>query len=142
VWSDTLLTAERQHLLRLLLWAALSIVAGTLVMVMLAARRARSPLLSHFAIQLVAWGIVFGTIAAVRWQGLHLRDLSGAARLERMTWLNIGLDAGYVAVGVTLVVAGRALGKRTSMIGAGAGVILQGLALLLLDLQFAALVSR
>ena len=145
MFADTLLDLERNHLLRLLFWAGLSVVAGTIVVVMLAARRARSPLLQHFAIQMIAWGIVFGAIAAVGWQGLHLRDVGGAARLERMTWLNIGLDIGYVGVGLALAVTAfmaRALGKRMSVIGAGAGVVVQGLALLLIDLQFAALVSR
>jgi hypothetical protein len=142
VWADTLLDAERQHLLRLLSWAGLSIIAATLVAVMLAARRVHSPLLKHFAVQMALWGIVIAAFASLGWRGLHLRDVAGAARLERMVWLNIGLAIGYVAVGATLAVTGRALGRRMSVVGAGVGLTVHGLALLLLDLQFAAVVSR
>lgn len=142
MFADTILDAERQHLVRLLLWAGLSILAGTLVFVMLAARRSRSPLLVHFAMQTAGWGVVIGAIAAVGWHGLHLRDLAGAARLERILWLNIGLDIGYVGIGLALAIAGRALARRMSVVGAGTAVVVQGLALLLIDLQFAALVSR
>jgi hypothetical protein len=142
VWADTLLSAERQHLLRLLFWAGLSIIAATLVAVMLAARSVRSPLLQQFAIQMAAWGILIGAVAALCWNGMHLRDVAGAARLERMAWLNIGLNVGLVGIGVVLALTGRALGRRMSLVGAGVGIVVQGLALLLLDLQFAAVVSR
>jgi hypothetical protein len=142
VWADALLSAEKQHLLRLLTWAALSIVAGTLVLLMLAARRARSPLLEHFAIQTAGWGVVIGIVAFFGWHGLHLRDVSGAARLERTVWMNIGLDAGYVGIGLTLAIAGRMMGRRLGAVGAGLGIVLHGLALLVLDLQFAVMVSR
>lgn len=142
MWADTLLDAERNHLLRLFVWSGLSIIAGTLVLVMLAARRSRSPLLTHFAIQMAGWGVVFAGIAAVGWHGLHLRDFSGASRLERITWLNMGLDIGYVGIGAALAIAGRSLGRRMAVVGAGAGIVVQGLALLLIDLQFAALMSR
>lgn len=142
MWSDALLAAEREHLLRLFAWAALSVLAGTGVLALLAVRRVRSDLLTHFAIQMTAWGVLCGLIGYAGWTGLHLRDVSGAARLERLVWLNIGLDAGYVAVGATLALTGRALGRRMSLVGAGTAVMVQGLALLLLDLHFAALVSR
>jgi hypothetical protein len=142
VWADTLFDAERQFLLRLFLWAGLSIIAATLIAVMLAARRVRSPLLQHFAIQMAAWGLLVAAVAGLAWNGLHMRDVAGAARLERLVWMNIGLDIGYVGIGLTLALVGRSLGRRMSLIGAGVGVIVQGLALLLLDLQFAALVSR
>ena len=142
MWSDIVLAAERQYLLRLLVWAALSLVAGTAVFALAAVRRIRSPLLDHFAIQMVAWGLVVAALAAATWQGLHLRDLAGAARLERFTWLTIGLDVGLAAVGVTLSLVGRAVGRRMALVGAGAGLIIQGAALFLLALQFAAVVSR
>lgn len=142
MWSDVILTAERQHLLRLLMWAALSIVLGTAVAAILAVRRARSPLLKHFALQMAVWGVVVGAIAAVRWNALHLRDVAGATRLERSEWLLIGLDVGVVAVGVALAVVARVLERRLALLGAGTAVIIQGAALLLLDLQFAVLVSR
>jgi len=142
VWSDSLLAAERQHLLRLLLWSALSIVAATSIFVILAARRARSPLLVHFALQTAAWGAVFGAIAIVQLGHLQLRDISGAVRLDRVLWMNIGLEVGYVLMGAAIALLGRALTRSMAAVGAGTAIVVQGLALLVIDLQFAALVSR
>jgi hypothetical protein len=142
VWADTVLRAEQQHLLRLMTWAALSILGATGVATTLAIRRVRSPLLTHFAIQMGAWGVVVAAIAGAGWSGLRLRDLSGAARLERLVWLNIGLDAGYVAIGATLALCAWIIARRIAPVGAGIGIIVQGLALLLIDLQFASMISR
>jgi hypothetical protein len=142
VWSDTLLRAEQQHLLRLLAWAALSIVAATALAATLAARRIRSPLLQQFALQMAAWGVVIGLTAAINFRGATLRDLACAARLERLVWMNVGLDAGYVGIGATLAITAWTLARRMSLVGAGVGIAAQGLALLVLELQFAAVVSR
>src|ERR1700742_762300 len=142
VWADIILSAERQHLLRLFAWSGLSIILGTSVVVMLTARRVRSPLLVHFAIQTIVWGVVVAFISGLAWRGLHLRDVGGAARLERLLWMRIGLDIGCVAVGTTLGITGRVVGRRMHMVGAGVAIVVQGLALLLLDLQFAGMVSR
>ena len=142
MWADTLLRAEQQHLLRLLFWAGLSVIAATVVAAMLAVRRIRSPVLVQFAGQMAVWGLVIGAIAAIEWQTARLRDVSGAARLERMLWMNIGLDAGYIAVGVALAGSAWYLARRLAGVGAGIGIILQGLALLFIDLQFAAVISR
>jgi hypothetical protein len=142
MWADTVLHAEQQHLLRLMVWAALSILGGTSVAATLAIRRIRSPLLTHFAIQMAVWGAVDGVIALVGWSNAHLRDLSGAARLERLLWMNIGLDVGYVAVGATIALCAWIIARKLGPVGAGVGIIVQGLALLLLDLKFASLISR
>ena len=142
MWADTFLRAEQQHLLRLLLWAALSILAATAVAAVLAVRRLRSPLLTQFATQMAAWGVAIGAIASVEWRLAHLRDFSSASRLERVLWMNIGFDAGYIAVGITLASAAWFLARRIGVVGAGIGIIVQGLALLLIDLQFAAVISR
>lgn len=154
MWSDSLLLAERSHLLRLLAWGVGSVVAGSLILVVLivAARRAArggeggdaagaSPLLTHFAIQTAAWGAVDLALAAAAWRGLAMRDAYGAARLDHMLWLNAGLDIGYVAVGVTLAVAGWLLGRRLGAVGAGIGVVVQGVALLALDAKFIAVIA-
>ena len=142
MWADVLLSAERQHLLRLFVWAGLSIVAGTILITVLLAKRIRSPLLAHFAMQSAGWGLIVALIAFFAWRGLHLRDVSGAARLERLVWMNTGLDLGYVGIGITLMVVGRLLGRRMSLVGAGVGIVIQGVGLFLLDLQFAGVVSR
>ena len=89
---------------------------------MLRLGRQRSPLLEHFGIQTAAWG----ADRARRWrssrqQSLALRDLAGATRLDRMLWLNIGLDVGYVLVGLTLVVLGWRAVRRLGLVGAGIG---------------------
>jgi len=57
-------------------------------------------------------------------------------------WLNIGLDAGYVLVGLTLAIVGWKVGRRLGLVGAGIAVVVQGLALALLDLVLAAQISR
>jgi len=138
MWSDTLLLAERAHLSRILLWGGASVVAGSLVLALLAIRRVSSPLLLHFAIQTAAWGAIDLFIALLARRGLAERDVSGATRLDRFIWFNNGLDVGYVAVGLTLALVGWNLGRRLGLVGAGMGIIVQGLALLVLDLRFSA----
>jgi hypothetical protein len=119
MWSDTLLIAERAQLLRLAVWSALSIVAGTSILALLAVRRLRSALLSGFAFQMLGWGI-----ALIAWCGISLhalvpRDLAAATRLERFVWISTGLDLGCVGVGVTLAITawrrrGRAAPARVT----------------------------
>ncbi len=141
MWSDTLLVAERAHLVRLLVWGAGSVLAGTLLLA-LVARRGNPPLLLHFAVQCAAWGAIDLVLVALAWRGLALRDVAGATHLDRLMWLNCGLDVGYVAVGVTLAWVGWAIGRRLGLVGAGAGVVVQGLALLVLDARFIAVMTR
>jgi uncharacterized protein DUF6992 len=142
VWADTLLHAEREYVARTFLWAALSIVSGTALAAFLAAQRIKSPLLSQFALQLAGWGLVVAAVGVLEWRGLHLRDLAGATRLERATWIRVGFDAGLVGMGAVLAGAARAMGRNAAGFGAGAGLALQGAALLVLDLQFAAAIAR
>jgi hypothetical protein len=142
VFSDTLLHLERAHLLRLLAWGALSVLLGTLLFALGQLGRRRSPLLLHFGLQHGAWGAVVLAIAGLGWRGLALRDVAGATRLDRIVWLNVGLDAGAVAVGLTLALLGWMLGRRLALVGAGMGVIVQGLGLAVLHLHFAGAIAR
>lgn len=142
MWADTLFTAERAHLLRLLAWAVASVLVGTALLAWLRGTRRQSQLLDHFAIQTVAWGAIDLVLALVAFQALDIRDLRGATQLDRTLWLNIGLDAGYILVGTTLLVVGWRLGRRLGLMGAGLGVIVQGCALAVLDLVLASQISR
>ena len=142
VWADTVLNAERQYVARTLAWAGLSIIAATGIAVVLAGRRIKSPVLAHFALQLGGWGLVLGLIGAMEWQGLHLRDLAGATRLERATWARVGFDVGVIGMGAVLAAASRWFGRSLAGMGAGAGLAVQGAALLLIDLQLVSAVSR
>ena len=142
MWADTLFLAERNHLLRLVAWGGASVLAGTALVLFLVARRVRSPLLQHFAIQTAAWGAIDLVIALVAWRGLEYRDLAGFTRLDRFLWLNVGLDVGYVAVGVTLALTGWKLARRLGLVGAGLGVVVQGLALLVLDAYLIGVLGR
>lgn len=141
-FASDLLEFERLHLLKLVVWAALSIVVGTAIIALLGKRRRESPLLLHFAIQSAAWGLIDLLIVWWAGRGLALRDLAAAVHLDRVIWLNIGLDVGYVMVGLTLAICGWRLGRRLGLIGAGMGVVVQGLALAVLDLQLSAVVMR
>jgi len=141
MWADTLLTLEQGHLLRLGVWAGISILAGTILLAVLTVRRLTAPLLQHFAIQTAAWGAVNALIALWAWRGLTMRDFAGTQRLLNILWLNTGLDVGYAAVGLTLVIVGWRWERRLGAVGAGLGVVLQGLALALLDLRLILLIG-
>lgn len=141
MWADTLLTYEQGHLLRLGVWAAISMLGGTVLLAVLTLRRLEAPLLKHFAIQTGAWGVVNALIALWAWRGLAMRDFAGTQKLLNILWLNTGLDLGYAAVGLTLVIVGWRWERRLGAVGAGLGVVLQGLALALLDLRLIVLIG-
>lgn len=86
--------------------------------------------------------MLVGGVAALWWSTTGLRDLAGAARLERLLWLTMGLDIGCVAAGTVLALAAWTFSRRLGGVGAGTAIAIQGLALLVLDLQFANTVSR
>ena len=142
MWADTLQAAERAHLLRMLVWAAASILAGTGVLAFLRTRDHGSDLLAQFAKASVGWGIGVALYAALQLQSIAPRDVGSATRLDRMLWLSVGLDIGAVAVGIALVVVGWRVGRRMKLVGAGMGVIVQGCALALLNLILAGQISR
>lgn len=142
MWADTLLAAERAHVIRLLVWGGGSVLAGTALLAWLHMGERRSALLEHFGIQTAAWGAIDLALGAMARASLAPRDLAAATRLDRLLWLNAGLDAGYVLVGLTLAVTGWKLGRRLGLVGAGLGVIVQGTALGCLDLLLASQISR
>lgn len=141
MWADSLLALERGHVLRLLAWAVACVFSGTLLFAYLTWRREAAPLLRHFAIQTAAWGAVIAAMSLLSWRGLALRDFAGLQRLLNLLWLNVGLNGGYVAVGVTIALLGWRLGRRAGLIGAGLGIIVQGLALLLFDMRLIGLIG-
>lgn len=142
MWADTLLAAERTHVLRVLVWGGGSVIAGTALLAWLHVGRRRSQLLEHFGIQTAAWGAVWLTLGALARAALVPRDLAAATRLDRVLWLNVGLEAGYVLVGLTLILVGWRLGRRLGLVGAGLAIMVQGAALALLDLVLASQISR
>ena len=142
MWSDTVLFAERAALVRLAVWGAASVVVGTALFAVLAVRRVRSSLLDGFAWQMVVWGALAIARVVEGMGALVPRDLAAATRLDRWVWLLIGLDAGLVAVGVTLAIVGWRVGRRLGMVGAGVGIFVSGAALLALDARFATILSR
>jgi hypothetical protein len=142
MWADTLEAAERAHLLRLVVWGGASLLVGTTLIVFLRVGRQRSSLLDQFGIQNAAWGTVEVLVARLGLRSLSIRDLASATRLDRLVWFSIGLEAGAVLVGITLVLAGWRVARRPGLVGAGLGVIVQGAALAVLDLVLAAQISR
>ena len=127
MWADTLLAAERAHLIRLDLWGGASLLVGTALLGLMRMRGHRSALLDHFGIQIAAWGAVELALALPGLHRLELRDLAGATRLDRMLWLNIGLDVGYVMVGLTLLVLGWRMARRWGSSAPGLAVDRAGL---------------
>jgi len=142
MWADTLLAAEGAHLLRLLLWGVACLLVGTGLLAWLRLGARNSTLLEQFAIQTAAWGTVEIALGALARTSLAVRDLAGATRLDRLLWLNLGLDAGYLMLGLALVILGWRLARHLGYVGAGIAIVVQGGALALLDLTFAIQISR
>ena len=142
MWSDTLLAAERSHLMRVAIWAATSAAFGMGFVTILTLRRLVAPIIFWFAVQTLVLGSLELIISAARWSALSMRDVSAATRLDRLTWLGVGLDVGLVAVGVTIITLAWTPRRRLGAFGGGLGIIVQGLGLLVLDLLFAAMLGR
>jgi hypothetical protein len=142
MWADTLLAVERAHLIRLTVWGGASLLVGSVLLGLMRLRGHRSALLEHFGLQTTAWGAIELALALMGSRRLELRDLAGATRLDRFLWLNIGLDIGYVMVGMALLVLGWRMARRMGLVGAGMAVVVQGSALALLDLVLANQISR
>lgn len=131
--------AERAHLWRVGSWGAANVAVGAALLA--ASGRDAHPGRRAFGIQSAAWGAVNATIAAValsRSGADSLATLGSALRAENglgdVLWLNLGLDAGYAAVGATLwIVASRGVANPAAWRGHGQAVLLQGAALLALD---------
>jgi hypothetical protein len=140
--GPALFALEHAHLHRLSIFAVASVAVGGAVLAWYRLRRSPSAFAQHFGIQSLAWGIV--NLAIVWWasRGLTERDVRGAVALDRVLWLNIGLDVGYAMVGATLVVCGWRLGRKLGLVGAGAAIIVQGVVLAALDAQLSAALVR
>ncbi|HEU4565674.1 MAG TPA: hypothetical protein VFS05_13530, partial [Gemmatimonadaceae bacterium] len=109
---------------------------------LLAARRSRAPFPLHFGIQTAAWGALILALVAGAWRSLALRDVIGAESLLRTLRINMGLDAGYIALGAALAAGGWLMGRRQGAVGAGMAIAAQGIALLVLDARFVAFLQR
>jgi hypothetical protein len=142
MWSDTLLAAERSHLIRVAIWAVTSAMLGTMFVAIIMVRQLVAPIALWFAVQTMVWGSLELIVSAARWFALSMRDVAGATRLERLTWFAIGLDIGIVGAGVTAALIAWRLKRHVGALGGGLGVVVQGLGLLVLDLTFATILSR
>jgi len=118
-------TVQRETLVTLGTWSALSIVSGGLGLML-----APDPFGRAIATQAVAWGAIDGGIAA--WGALQPGGVQDPARrqedLARLFGLNALLDVGYLALGAWL-----ASSERPDQRGHGTGVLIQGTFLLVLD---------
>ena len=76
MWSDTLLAAERCHLLRVILWAVTSATLGTILLLIITIRRVVAPVVQWFATQALVWGLLELVVAAASWRSLGMRDVS------------------------------------------------------------------
>jgi len=141
-WAADLLALEQLHTLKVALWGAASVVAGTVLVAVASRWRDRSSLLFHFGVQNVIWGIVAAAIALWWRSSIRLRDLHAAVALDRLTWFGAGLSVGAIALGVTLAVTGWRTGVRAGTVGAGIAIVVQGLAFMILQLQFSTTVVR
>lgn len=147
MWSDVLQRAEQLHLLRLCIWGALSILAGTTVLVI---GRQGSAFLKGFGWVCGLLGMVQLLIALAAYRGVPLRDISGATRLDRVAWLQLGLFLGLAAVGVTLAVTSRVMKGQEpassdaslTALGSGVAIALHGVALATLQLLLISDISR
>ncbi|HEU4642352.1 MAG TPA: hypothetical protein VFS44_07835 [Gemmatimonadaceae bacterium] len=133
MWSDTLLALERLHLERLAAWAGVSAILGTILLGVLVLRRARAPLVFHFAVQTALWGAAELLLAALRWRALAERDYAGAVRLAWSLRVAMGAEAICLIVGLTLAGVGWAITRRLATVGAGGAIVVQCAALLVLD---------
>lgn len=135
MWSDTLLLAERALVLRVFAWGGACAILGTTLLIFLAQQPRATRLLAHFATQTAVWGMFEVTGAVMWWRALAPRDIGGAERLDDRLWFLAGLESGIVVAALAVIVIAWRRGKQLSILGAGTAIVVQGLALFLLNLH-------
>ncbi|WP_322815408.1 DUF6992 family protein [Chloroflexus sp.] len=106
----------------------------------------------HFGLQAISWGAIDWLLAVagrrqalLKAEDLALGDIdeneahAAAERLRNILLINAGLDLLYIGSGLWLI---RGAGERTDRQGMGAGILVQGLFLLLFDSILAAEIQR
>jgi len=113
-----------------LVWAAFSVLVSVITIFL------SDPFMRGLGIQFLAWGVIDGAIALFGKQASEKRKLkvqqSGLAEseakesrwLERILWINTGLDVLYVIGGVWLMQSWGA--ESLLWKGHGVGIIIQG----------------
>ena len=142
MWADTLLRAERLHLVVVMAWSAASVIAGTGALLVLSLSKSASALLRGFALTCIGCGVLELALAALAYRELPLRNLSAAVRLDRTVWFELGFFSASTAAGGAFALVSWRVSKRLGGIGVGVAVALQGLALAILDMRFATVISR
>ncbi len=145
--------AEADHLRRLGLWGASSVVggAGLFALSQPALLGDGAPRqLEGFAIQSMAWGginlaiVAIGSLAPKTTPTMSTMSTMSKMRadaldaeddLAKVLWVNVGLDVGYMMAGGTMMAASQ-LGAEPSVdwLSHGAGIVTQGAGLFILDL--------
>lgn len=141
MWADALLEAERAFLLRFAIWGGCSVALAVALLLVLRGRLRTSPLVLHFGVQTLVWGTVALTVGLLARPRASLRDFDGARELHALLGTTIALDIGLVLLGATLACAGWLLGRRLGVVGAGAAMLVQGTAWLVIQMQFAGYVG-
>ncbi|HTR78839.1 MAG TPA: hypothetical protein VMH39_12040 [Gemmatimonadaceae bacterium] len=142
MWSDTILTAERQHFVRLCTWGVASLLIGAGILLSVARRPARVPLLATFARGMAILGGLEVLAAAAGRIRLQPPSLETAVQLERWLWFAAGCEFGVAAVAAAIVIWALVTGRRLGTAGAALAICLHGLTVATLGLPLIAIVSR
>ena len=146
--ADRLDEVERELTTALLAWAGGSVSAGAVIAV--SGGWVHRPELVAFGRQTAAWGAIDAVIAGVGVLSRRRRGLLSAAQrgkkasaLRTILMVNAVADVGYIAGGLAIMARARK-GKATWRMGAGDGaaIVVQGLALLVLDASMARRLGR
>ncbi|OZD02491.1 hypothetical protein CH275_17660 [Rhodococcus sp. 06-235-1A] len=122
---------------RLTMWGGGSVLAGTAL-----AWQGSSSARRAFGLQTAGWGAIDLAIAGA---GALSSKPPTAASLSRLLWINAGLDVLYIATGAHIAVRKPRFGRRITAdqaLGHGTAVVVQGLALLVLDTTHARMIRR
>lgn len=119
-------------------------------MVVSIARQGSSGLLRGFGSICALLGVVELILGAFNYRHVSLRDISGATRLDRLAWLQLGLYLGVAGVGATLAVSTHRWSRRADShvqealptMGAGLAILLHGIGIATLELFLIADISR
>ena len=138
MWADTLLAAEEAHVFSVLLWAALSALAGTALLALAAVRRAPAPLIRGLGLLCLACAAAELAAGVLSRRALAMRDYDGALRLLATVELNVGIAVAILLAGMALAIVAWAVwrGRRLGLVGAGLAFVVHGAALLVLNGRF------